>query len=284
MLEIKSKKSGAELTSVKLDGKEMLHQGEFWNRHAPILFPIVGRLKNDETIIDGEIYHMGQHGFARDMEFKELEKSENKHEYVLESNSETLEKFPFEFNLYVTHLVEDNTIITEYKVVNKDKKEMIFGLGGHPAFICDYSSGKYKIEFEKQEDNIKFMSLKDGLVLEEEAPNILSNNCINLNKDSFINDAIIMKNIKSNKVYLKENERTVLEFDFTGFPYLGLWAKIGAPFVCIEPWMNTADKVNTDGKLESKENILKLEPNEEFKCSYKMLFFRTGSKNSKNNK
>ena len=281
MIEIKSKKEGAELTSIKLDGKERLHQGEYWNRHAPILFPIVGRLKNDETIIDGKAYHMRQHGFARDMEFKELEKSENKHEYVLESNSETLEKFPYEFSLYVTHLVERNTVTTKYKVVNKDKKEMIFGLGGHPAFICDYSSGKYKIEFEKQEDNIKFMSLKDGLVLEEEAPNILSNNCINLNKDSFVNDAIIMKNIKSNKVYLKENERTILEFDFTGFPYLGLWAKIGAPFVCIEPWMNTADKVNTDVRLESKEHILELNPKEEFECSYKMMFFEPVPKNIK---
>lgn len=280
MLKIESKKQGAELTSIKLDGKEMLHQGEFWNRHAPILFPIVGRLKNDKTIINDMTYKMAQHGFARDCEFEELEKSENKHEYVLESNSETLEKFPFKFSLYVTHLVEDNTLITKYKVINKDEKKMIFGIGGHPAFICDYSSGKYKIEFEKQEDNIKFMSLKDGLVLEE-APNILVDNCIKLNKDSFINDAIIMKDIKSNKVYLKENERTILEFDFTGFPYLGLWAKIGAPFVCIEPWMNTADKVNTDGRLESKEHILELNPKEEFECSYKMMFFEPVPKNIK---
>ena len=280
MLEIESKKQGAELTSIKLDGKEMLHQGEVWNRHAPILFPIVGRLKNDETIINGKIYHMGQHGFARDMEFKELEKNENKHEYVLESNSKTLEKFPFKFSLCVTHLVEGNTLTTKYRVLNKDKKQMIFGIGGHPAFICDYSSGRYKIEFEKQEDNIKFMSLSDGLVKKEEAPNILYKNLINLSKDSFINDAIIMKDIKSNKVYLKENERTILEFDFTGFPYLGLWAKVGAPFVCIEPWMNTADKVNTDGKLETKENIIKLERDEEFECSYSMLFFGTEEKNS----
>lgn len=274
MLKIESKKSGAELISVKLDGKEMLHQGEYWNRHAPILFPIVGRIKNDETIIDGKVYHMGQHGFARDMEFKELEKTENKYEYLLESNEETLEKFPYKFSLYVTHLVENDTLITKYKVVNNDKKQMIFGLGAHPAFICDYSNGKYKIEFEKQEDNIEFMSLKDGLILEKKAPNILSNNYIKLNKDSFVNDAIIMTNMKSNKVFLKENEKTILEFDFTGFPYLGLWAKIGAPFVCIEPWMNTADKVNTDGRLESKENILKLEPNEEFECSYKVKFYQ----------
>lgn len=274
MLQIESKIKGAELTSIKLDGKEMLHQGEFWNRHAPILFPIVGKLKNNKTKINGKVYNMNQHGFARDMEFKELEKCNLKHKYVLESNSETLERFPFRFSLYVTHLVEEDTLETIYKVVNKDEKKMVFGIGAHPAFICDYSSGKYKIEFEKQEENIKFMSLSEGLILEKEAPNVLENNCINLNKDSFINDAIIMKNIKSNKVYLKENEKKILEFDFTGFPYLGLWAKIGAPFVCIEPWMNTADKVNADGNLESKENILELKPNEEFKCSYKVKFYK----------
>lgn len=274
MLEIKSKNTGAELTSIKLDGKEMLYQGEIWNRHAPILFPIVGKLKNDQTIINGKTYHMGQHGFARDMKFKDLEKSNLKHKYVLESNSETLEKFPFKFSLYVTHTIKEDSLETKYKVVNKDKKKMIFGLGGHPAFICDYSSGKYSVEFEKKENNIKFMSLSKGLILEKESPNILENNGIKLNKNSFVKDAIIMKDIESNKVYLKENEKKVLEFDFTGFPYLGLWAKIGAPFVCIEPWMNTADKVNTDGKLESKENILKLMPNEEFECSYKVKFYK----------
>ena len=280
MLKIESKRAGAELTSVKLDGKEMLHQGEIWNRHAPILFPIVGKLKNDETKINGKIYHMKQHGFARDMEFRELEKNDVRHKYVLESNIETLEKFPFKFSLYVSHIIEENKVITKYKVINKDNKKMIFGIGGHPAYICDYSSGRYKIEFDKIEDNIKFMNLENGLILEKEATNILSDNSIKLNKDSFMNDAIIMKNMNSDKVYLKENEKKILEFDFTGFPYLGLWAKIGAPFVCIEPWMNTADMVNTNGRLETKENILELEPGEKFECNYSMLFFRTCSKNN----
>lgn len=273
MLEIQSKKLGAEPTSIKFNGKEMLYQGGVWNRHAPILFPIVGKLKNNETMINGKTYKMGQHGFARDMEFKELEKNEKEHKYVLESNENTLKMFPFKFSLYVSHIVEENSVITKYKVINKDNKKMIFGIGGHPAYICDYSNGKYKIEFENKEDNIKFMSLENGLILKKEAKNILSDNSIKLNKDSFINDAIIMTNIKSNKVYLKENEKKILEFDFTGFPYLGLWAKIGAPFVCIEPWMNTADMEDTDGKLETKENILKLEANEGFECKYKVEFY-----------
>ena len=280
MIKIKSKKQGAELTSIKFNGKEMLHQGEIWNRHAPILFPIVGKLKNNETIINGKTYHMGQHGFARDEEFVELEKNDVEHKYLLESNKETLKMFPFKFQLYVSHKVHENTVITTYEVVNKDEKQMIFGIGGHPAYICDYSSGKYSIEFQKQENNIKFLKLDNGLIMEKEAKNILENNCIKLNKESFIDDAIIVKNINSNKVYLKENDKKILEFDFTGFPYLGMWAKIGAPFVCIEPWMNTADKVNTDGKLQSKGNIITLEPREKFKCSYKVLFFDPVPKNS----
>ena len=280
MIKIKSKKQGAELTSIKFNGKEMLHQGEIWNRHAPILFPIVGKLKNNETIINGKTYHMGQHGFARDEEFVELEKNDVEHKYLLESNKETIKMFPFKFQLYVSHKVHENSVITTYEVVNKDEKQMIFGIGGHPAYICDYSSGKYSIEFQKQENNIKFLKLDNGLIMEKEAKNILENNSIKLNKESFIDDAIIVKNINSNKVYLKENDKKILEFDFTGFPYLGMWAKIGAPFVCIEPWMNTADKVDTDGKLQSKENIITLEPREKFKCSYKVLFFDPVPKNS----
>ena len=274
-LQISSKKEGAELTSIKFNDKEMLHQGkEYCNRHAPILFPIVGQIKNGETIINEKTYKMGQHGFARDMEFEEIAKSKNIHEYLLKSNEETLERFPFEFELYVTYEVNENEVITKYTVINKDEKEMLFGLGGHPAFICDYSSENYEIEFEKEEDNIEFLQLENGLISKEVGKNVLKQNKIQLLENTFDNDAIIMKNIHSNKVILKDNKNNVdiLEFDFTGFPYLALWSKKGAPFVCIEPWFNTADKIDSSRKFEDKENILKLKPNEKFECQYKIKF------------
>ena len=129
MLEIESKTQGAELISIKKDGKEYLHQGrEDWKRHAPVLFPIVGQIKNGETIIENQKYHMGQHGFARDMEFKEIEKSSKEHKYVLKSNKETLEKYPYKFELKITHKVMENSVETEYTVVNKDSKIIYFGL------------------------------------------------------------------------------------------------------------------------------------------------------------
>lgn len=272
-LQISSKKEGAELTSIKFNDKEMLHQGkEYWNRHAPILFPIVGQIKNGETIINEKIYKMGQHGFARDMEFEEIAKSKNIHEYLLKSNEETLERFPFEFELYVTYEVNENEVITKYTVINKDEKEMLFGLGGHPAFICDYSSENYEIEFEKEEDNIEFLQLENGLISKEVGKNVLKQNKIQLLENTFDNDAIIMKNIYSNKVILKDNKNNVdiLEFDFTGFPYLALWSKKGAPFVCIEPWQNTADRIDSTQIYKDKEGIIELPKDKEYKCEFKI--------------
>ena len=280
MLEIKSTKHGAELTSIKLNGKEKLHQGSeildetgkpYWGRHAPILFPIVGKLKDNKTQINGKIYEMTQHGFARDMDFEDL----GNNKYLLKSNSETLKRYPFEFELYVEYLIKENELTTQYTVINKDNSEMLFGLGGHPAFICDYSSGNYELEFGDKETNIKFYKLQDGLIKKETIPSILEDNKIKFNKDIFNEDAIIMKNISSNKVILKnkKDNKTELEFNFEGFPYLAIWSKKGAPFVCIEPWQNHTDSVESNGIFSEKENILKLKKDEKFTCKYKVIFY-----------
>lgn len=275
MIRIESKKNGAEIISIKKDDIEMMHDGiEFWQRHAPILFPIVGQLKDGTTIIEDKEYKMGQHGFARDMEFFELEKSENLHRYVLKSDLKTKEKYPYEFELYVSYIVNEKSVITRYEVVNKDDKEILFGLGGHPAFKCDYSKEEYEIIFNKEETNIEFLELENGLVSNKKAANILKDNKIELLKNTFENDAIIMKNINSNKVVLRNKitKQEVLNFDFTGFSYLALWSKIDAPFICIEPWFNTADCTNSNGIFKNKENVIKLNVGETFNAQYKVTF------------
>ena len=156
MLKIQTKKSGAELTSIQYDGKEMLFQGAqvldkngnvFWKRQAPILFPIVGQIKNSTTQIEGKTYEMSQHGFARDMDFEEISKTENEHHYVLKYNQETLKKYPYKFELHVIYEVNENTLTVTYQVKNIDNKTIYFGLGGHPAFNCDYSNDEYDIIF-----------------------------------------------------------------------------------------------------------------------------------------
>ena len=272
MLKIKTVKKGAELVSVKAKDIEKMHDGEsFWNRHSPILFPIVGKLKNGKTIIEGKEYEMGQHGFARDMEFEEI----GENSYVLKANEETKTKYPYDFELYISHNVQKNKVITKYKVVNKDSKTMYFGIGGHPAYACEYTSGKYRLEFEDIEDRLEIYQLEDGLLKKnpEKLSKFFRENRIFLDEKTFEKDALIIRNINSSKIYLKTETKTILAFEFKGFPYLGVWSKPGAPFVCIEPWQNHTDDVDSSGNFVDKESILKLEPNEEFEAEYSVEFF-----------
>lgn len=253
MLTIQSKKQGAELTSIQYEGKEKLHQGEkvvdqkgepYWKRQAPILFPIVGQIKDGTTRIKEKTYEMGQHGFARDMEFEEVVKTKTIHQYVLKSSRETQKKFPFLFELWITYEVKDDTLEVTYQVKNIDQEVILFGIGAHPAFKCEYETGEYEICFEKNEDKIEFLKLQNGLISQEKGENKLKENKLLLEENTFLEDAIIMKNLNSEKVTL-QNAKTgkkVLEFTFKGFPYLAIWSKKGAPFVCIEPWQTIADR------------------------------------------
>ncbi len=284
-LEIITTPSGAELTSIKYNSKELLHQGEkvldregkvYWKRHAPILFPIVGSLKNNTTVINGEKYQMSQHGFARDMKFDILSISEREHTYVLKFNEETLKVYPFKFELYVNYIIDDNTLKIKYKVVNLDDREMFFGIGGHPAFIIDLKNNKYRVEFEKTEEKIRFYQLDNGLISYKNNyinESLISNKkCIEIKKDTFSHDAIIMSGLSSKKVRLIENEKCKLEFDFSGFKYLALWSKKDAPFLCIEPWYTTADYTDSDQIFEKKKDNIKLGAGETFECEYKITF------------
>lgn len=272
MIEIKTENKGAELVSIKFNEIEKMHDGmNFWNRHSPVLFPIVGKLKNNKTTINGKIYEMSQHGFARDMEFEKIDENS----YVLKSNEETKKKFPFDFELYISYKTTENKVYTNYKVVNKSEELMIFGLGGHPAFNCEYSSGKYRLEFEDIEDEIEIYRLEDGLIKDkpEKTNKFIRENRIFLDNKTFEKDAIIMKNLKSNKIYLKTETKTILAFEFKNFPYLAIWSKPDAPFICIEPWFNTADSVNSNGNFEEKENLIELKLNQEFEAEYNVEFF-----------
>ena len=279
---------GGELLSYKLDGVEKIHQGQecidaygkvYWKRHFPVLFPIVGKLKQNRTIINGRTYEMSQHGFARDMEFEPITKLDNFHSYVLRSNPSTLAKYPFEFSLYITYRTDENKLTTIYKVVNDGDNNMPFGIGGHPAFKIDMEdllNEEYYLEFEQDEDKIHFLYLVDGLVGTEYAKNIMMDKRrIKITKDTFNNDAVIMKGITSNKISLKRRRgnKTLLTMDFEGFPYLGVWSKPKAPFLCIEPWYSTADAVKSTGVFAQKSDILVLAPKKEFECKYTVEFF-----------
>lgn len=278
---------GGELISFKINGEEKIHQGEscidengkiYWKRHSPVLFPIVGKLKKNQTLIGGRTYELPQHGFARDLEFEPITKLDNFHSYVLKSNKYTLAKYPYEFELYNTYRTEGNKLTTIYKVVNTGLINLPFGIGGHPAFKIDQEElkkGHYYLEFEQEEEKIHFLYLIDGLIGTEYAKNPMENKkIIPLGPHTFDNDALIMKGITSNKISLKKRitEETILTMDFTDFPYLAIWSKPNAPFICIEPWFSTADTVKSSGVFTQKQDIISLKPNDSFECKYTVTF------------
>lgn len=280
--------AGGELLSFKLEGIEKIHQGEearddngkvYWKRHAPVLFPIVGKLKRNQTIINGRTYEILQHGFARDMEFEPVTKLDNFHSYVLKSNKYTMARYPFDFELYNTYRQKENKLIFIYKVINTGNSNMPIGLGSHPAFKIDQDDlkrGNYYLEFAEEETRAHFLYLIDGLVGTEYAKNILEGNRrISLNEHTFDNDAIIVKGIQNKKISLKNSRtrKTVLTMDFNGWPYLGIWSKPGAPFICLEPWMSTADRINSTNVFAKKPDMITLTPGEEFENKFSVEFF-----------
>ena len=276
-LEVEVETQGAQLQKLilKKDNKNYLWHGDskFWGRRAPVLFPIVGRLKNDKYQYNGQEYKMTQHGFARDKEFKLVEQSQNHLVYALEESKDTLEKYPFKFRLQIKYTIDGNFLTITYKVQNTDQKDIYFSIGAHPAFYWPLEENDkkedYYLEFEKEENVDKYL-LESGL-LNHEKEKVLSNSKIlELHPDIFKDDALVFKNLKSEKLTLKsrKSEREV-EMEFKNFPYLGIWSQsAAAPFICLEPWQGIADSVDSSGKIEEKEGIKQLKVGEEFKCNY----------------
>lgn len=264
---------GAELRSLKSlkKGKEYLWQADsnVWGRHAPILFPIVGTLKDNEYIYDGEIYSMSRHGFARDNEFDLVEKNEKYIKLVLKENKETLKMYPFKFELYVSYELIDNKVIVNYEVNNTGDRDMYFSIGGHPAFNCDLESGKAYLEFcQGEELESKVIDIKNGLISDKTEKIESKDAKMMLNNELFSNDALIFEGMKKQVISIKnqDNDDSV-KVSFDGFKYVGVWSK-PAQFVCIEPWFGIADYHDANKKIEDKVGIMKLKEGEMFTCNY----------------
>lgn len=281
-LKISFQNHGGELVSIKgkKDNTEFLWSGDeaYWKYHAPILFPIVGKVFNGKYKVDGEIYELPQHGLARVRDFEMIEKTKNSISFELKYSEDTLKIYPFRFSLIIKYTLNENNLDIEYIVKNLDNKEMYFSIGAHPAFMCpieDDNFEDYYFEFDEKE-NANIMQLADaGYFIKEEKPYLKEENIINLTNDLFKNDALVFNNLKSKKISLKSrNHKKHLDFDFSKFPYLGLWTKdTGAPFVCIEPWFGHADFYGFEGEFKDKAAINYLMPKEVFSCDYNISFF-----------
>ena len=270
VLKISIDTHGAELSSIfnKKENKEMLWQGDpqFWGRKSPVLFPVVGKYKNGKTTYNGKEYALGQHGFARDSEFTLVEQNDSKLVFALESNEETLTKYPFKFRLICSFELKNDTIIVGWKVENIDDKTIYFSIGAHPAFYCK----KDKTVLSMNSENIKYSLIdSDGLYTPEtydiESSFVLHDNV-------FDNDALIIENSNVTEVSLIDNGKNYLTMKFDA-PLFGIWSptKKNAPFVCIEPWYGRCDGADFNGDITERAWGNALPTNETWYKEYEII-------------
>jgi galactose mutarotase-like enzyme len=280
-LKINIHPKGAELQSIfhKDHKLEYLWNGDpaFWGKHSPLLFPIVGTLKQDTYTYQDKTYSLPRHGFARDMEFVAEEQGKDAITLLLRSNAATRANYPFDFELRVTYQLAPHGLATTYSVKNGPGGDMYFSIGGHPAFKVPLVTGTaysdYFLEFEQKETSPRWPITKEGLIEKPPKPLLRSTRLLPLSKELFQEDALVFKNISSTTIALKseKTDRSLL-FDFADFPYLGIWAAKNADFVCIEPWCGIADSIDSNQQLTDKEGINRLAPNEIFERTWTLTF------------
>jgi galactose mutarotase-like enzyme len=257
---------GAELCSLKNNSNtEFIWNANsaFWGKHSPVLFPIVGTLKNNTYTFENKEYQLSRHGFAREMEFDLIDKKENSATFSLVSNSNTKEKFPFDFDLHLIYTLENSELKIAYKVFNTSNKIMPFAIGAHPAFDLPHPFENYSLAFEKEEPYSYYL-LEEGLISNSTNALELDKNTLALNYPLFENDALVFKNITSKSITILENAIPFLKVTFSDFPDLGIWTPNNAPFICIEPWFGYSDTVDKYGSILNKEGIQLLEANTHF--------------------
>lgn len=271
-LTVKIKQLGAELFSItNSEQKEYMWEGDpaIWGKHAPILFPIVGTLKNNTYNYQEQQYHLTRHGFARDMHFEIVQSSKTAVTFSLKANAKTLEIYPFNFELQVSYSLQEASILVDYKVINNGENSMPFAIGAHPAFALGDNFNNYSLVFEKEE-TLKYFILSDDLVSDQTKVLASNNKKVALNYEMFANDALIFKTIESKELTIVQKDKPILKVKYAGFPNLGIWTKINAPFICIEPWYGYSDTQTANGNLFEKEGIQKLNANQSFAAQYQI--------------
>lgn len=269
--------TGAELWELwnKASGEQLIWEGlpEIWGRHAPILFPFVGKNVGDAFRYKNRNYLMGQHGFARDLSFRVVQKEEDYVTHELCSNEETKKCYPFEFCLRVTHRLEGKKLFIDWEVKNLGKESMYFKIGGHPGFSLPEmkEEKEYKLCFPKKETlSYILLDSESKLVLPEKGYTIsLEEGCFPIGKHLFDKDALIFDDgqIEEVSVLRPDGSKYVTLF-CKGFESFGIWAKPGAPYVCLEPWDGRCDDLGCTQELEKKPGLRCIEPEENYKKGY----------------
>lgn len=274
-LKIGVKEYGCELTSVilKENGEEYLWQGDgkYWTGQSPILFPIVGRLIEDSYYLDGKKYIMPKHGFARKMPWSFGGADEGSMFFILTQTEETLAMYPYNFTIKVTFTLDGNALEVTHEIKNENESVMYASLGAHPAFNCQIGD---RLVFSENEtlDTVR-IDLVNSLRLPELVPVLKDERVITITEDIFNEDALIFSGVKSEAVTLESDShsRKVI-FHLNNAPWLGIWAKPGAPYVCIEPWCGVNDSTEKKEDFSQKDAINAIPAGESFVYSWTAEF------------
>jgi galactose mutarotase-like enzyme len=269
---------GAELKSLVdlASGREHIWHGDpaWWNGSAPVLFPIVGGLKDGTYLFEGKKYALPNHGFARASQFTVARQESDSADLMLTSNTHTRESYPFDFSLSVAFFLERSGLSVHYRVSNNGSPRMYFSIGSHPAFVVPFAGGSlenYYVMFDREE-HIERWFIKDNLVIADTTEEVFENSrVISLSRSLFDRGALVFKHPQSREFSIRNS----LSFHAVtvvteSAPYLGIWAKPGAPFLCIEPWHGLADSTTASGTLAEKEGILYLDSRGTFDTGYRV--------------
>lgn len=272
---------GAELTSIydKQNKTEVLWNGDpkYWKRHSPILFPNVGKAYQNTVRIQGIQYPTTKHGFARNSIFKCIRSKEDSASFLLHSNEETKEVYPFDFELHVTYTLVGKTVNVEWKVRNPSEEPMYFTIGGHPAICFEKPEEKkadYCLKFPGKErlhyilvhpesgtgnmEEVYEMKLKDGMYP--------------LSEEMFERDALIFDDTQVEEVWIcKKDGSPYVGMSSEGFPSFGIWSMKEAPFVCLEPWAGRCDNHGFEGDISEKPGVNQLNGQDTFEKAYQII-------------
>jgi len=264
---------GAEVCSLKTGEREWIWGGdpEVWGRHAPLCFPLCGKLKDGYFELDGKRYEMGQHGFARDKEHTLVEQTGDALHFRLESDADTLARYPWKFRLDTVHRLTENKLTTACTVTNAGDSPMPFQIGFHFAFALP-AEGMNVVKFQCAEKAVQVLT--PGGLTAGTQPRFTGESEVLLHEHIFDDDSICLHGLKSEAFRLEKADGTALEVGTKGFPFVLLWSKPGIPgFMCIEPWHGLPDRVDGDHDLFTRPALKVLQPGESFTATHELTLF-----------
>lgn len=279
LLKISINEIGAELRSVvnKSENFEYMWSADpaVWPRVSPVLFPIVGRLKEDTYFFNDQEYILSQHGFARNLPFEIIHQTFTDVHFELKANNEMKKNYPFDFTLHLKYSLQENNLSLIYEVLNNTSDVLYFSIGMHPGFKVPLFENEqyedYYIECNEIEQASRYL-ISSGLITNSQEKVFDHSKILALHRDLFDRDALVFKNLASSALTIKsKNHAHGVTLEAKDFPYYGIWAQPKASFVCLEPWCGIADSVNSDQQLINKEGIMKLASAEKF---FREVFFR----------